>query len=144
MLSALSKEARVKGAVVLAMVYALCVLAPSAAIAVVAPDAVAHCLTVDHGFAAPAHHSETTHRHADGTAHQHSDNHAMTPPADNDGKGQGKTCCGLFSVVGIAGDPGYTMGAFTVASLLLPVLHETMSGRGPERINRPPIGLTTL
>jgi hypothetical protein len=139
MLSALNKEVRSKGAIVLAVVYALCVMAPSAVFAMVAPDAAAHCLTEDHGFAAPAHRGEATYRHADGAAHQHGDDHAMTPPADNGGKGQGTTCCGLFSVVGIAGDPAHTIGAFIVASLLVPVLHDAMSGRGPERINRPPI-----
>jgi hypothetical protein len=139
MLSALNKQVRGKAAIVLAVVYALCVLAPSATFAVAAPAAIAHCLQEDHGFVAPAHHEGATHQHTDGTAHEHDGDHAAITHADNGHEDHGKSCCGLLSAVGITGDPPYTIGALTVASLLLPVLPGAMSGRSPERINRPPI-----
>ena len=57
----------------------------------------------------------------------------------SDGANHGATCCSLFSVVGIAGDPAFGFGAFSLATRAFPALHDALSGRGPERINRPPI-----
>lgn len=138
MFSALSKSARFRAAIAVAVSYALCVVAPSVTFAFADADVVAHCLSENHGIAA-VHHDAKTHVHADGTAHTHSVDHASPKQGHNDGQGQGSTCCGLFSVVGIAGEPAFSLGAFTRASLTLPALQDAMSGCGPERINRPPI-----
>src|SRR6516162_6491615 len=132
-MSALTKTLRVKAAIVLAVLYALCVLAPAVAFAFSDNPAVAHCLTEghvgihDHG--AKHEHGGVLHVHADGTAHHHHD----------DGKAAIATCCGLFSVVAIPGEPVPSFGLDSLASVVLPVLGEVLRGRGPERINRPPI-----
>src|SRR6516225_1677338 len=118
-MSTLTKTLRVKAAIVLAVLYALCVLAPAVAFAFSDNPAVAHCLTEGHvGI------------HDDGAAPQ---------PSHDDGKAAIATCCGLFSVVAIPGEPVPSFGLDSLASVVLPVLGEVLRGRGPERINRPPI-----
>src|SRR2546422_5457756 len=76
-MSALTKTLRVKAAIVLAVLYVLCILAPAVAFALSDNPAVAHCLTEghvgvhDHG--AQHEHGGKLHVHGDGTAHQHHD-----------------------------------------------------------------------
>src|SRR5207249_3002776 len=100
----------VKAAIALAALYVLCILAPSAAFALSSNPGLAHCLTEDHLAPVVHDHGGQIHVHAGGTAHQHHDHqhHDDGIPSKHDG-GQGKapvpTCCGLFSVVAIAGDP---------------------------------------
>jgi len=139
MLSALRKTLRIKAAVAVAMLYGLCIVTPSLAFALADPDAAAHCLTEDHGFAAAPHHGANVHIHADGVAHHHSDSGGPHKQANDESKGHAANCCGLFSVVAIPGEPGFALGLVSPASLAFPVLHDAASGRGPERINRPPI-----
>ena len=141
-MSALTKTLRVKAAIVLAVLYVLCILAPAVAFALSDNPAVAHCLTEghvgvhDHG--AQHEHGGQLHVHADGTTHQHHDDGTAPPPAADD-KGPIASCCGLFSVVAIAGELVPSFGFDSLASVVLPALGEALSGRGPERINRPPI-----
>jgi hypothetical protein len=142
-MSALTKTLRVKAAIVLAVLYVLCILAPAIAFALSDNPAVAHCLTEghvgvhDHGNKHDA--GGKLHVHADGTAHQHHDDGAAPQPSRDDGKAAIATCCGLFSVVAIPGEPVPSFRFDSLASVVLPDLGEALSGRGPERINRPPI-----
>src|SRR5262252_4487504 len=128
-MSALTKTLRVKAAITLAALYALCILAPAAAFALSDNPAVAHCLTEghvgihehsgkqDHGQA-HAHVDGTAHQHhADGTAHQHHDDGAAPQPSGDDGKAPIATCCGLFSVVAIPGEPLPSLGFDRLASV---------------------------
>jgi hypothetical protein len=143
MLSVLTKTFRAKAATVVAALYALCILAPAVAFALSDNPAIAHCLTEghvgvhDHG--ANHEHGGKLHVHADGSAHQHHEDGAALQPSHDDGKAAIATCCGLFSVVAIPGEPVPSFGLDSLASVVLPVLGEALSGRGPERINRPPI-----
>jgi hypothetical protein len=143
MLSVLTKTFRAKAATALAALYVLCILAPAVAFALSDDPAVAHCLTEghvgvhDHG--AKPEHGGKLHVHADGTPHQHHDDGAAPQPSGNDGKAALATCCGLFSVVAIPGEPLPNFGFHSLASVVLPVLTDGLSGRGPDRINRPPI-----
>jgi hypothetical protein len=146
MLWVLTKTFRLKAAIVLAALYALCILAPSIAFALSSNPSIAHCLIEnhvavavhDHGGKIHAHADGTAHRHhADGTAHRHHDD-GPSPKHSGDG-GQAANCCGLFSVVAVAGEPAPVLSHASAASLLAPVAPEALSGRGPERINRPPI-----
>jgi hypothetical protein len=143
MLSVLTKNLRARAATVVAALYALCVLAPAVAFALSDSPAMAHCLTEghvgvhDHG--AKHEHGGKLHVHADGSAHQHHDDGAAPQPSHDDGKGAIASCCGLFSVVAIPGEPVPSFGFDNLASVVLPVVGEALSGRGPERINRPPI-----
>jgi hypothetical protein len=142
-MSALTKTLRVKAAIVLAALYALCILAPAVAFALSDNPAVAHCLTEghvgvhDHG--SKHEHGGKLHVHADGTTHQHHDDGAAPQAPADDGKGPIASCCGLFSVVAIPGEPVPSFGFDSLASVVLPIFGEALSGRGPERINRPPI-----
>ena len=142
-MSAPIKSLRAKLAVALAAVYALCILAPSAAFAFSDNPTIAHCLTEDR--VGIHDHGGKTHVHADGTAHQHhgddtAHRHHDSAPQNHSGdKGQAANFCGLFSVVGVASEPILIPGSSTAASILLPLPPEALSGRGPERINRPPI-----
>jgi hypothetical protein len=151
MLSVPTRSFRIKAAIVLAAVYALCVLAPSAAFAFSGNPLIAHCLIEDHAtatvhdHAASGHdHGGNIHMHADGTAHQHHDDGQAPKSHSGGGKADIATCCGLFSVVAIAGEPDLVLGSSGHASILLPPPREVLSGRGPERINRPPISLLSL
>jgi hypothetical protein len=142
-MSALTKTLRVKAAIVLAVLYAFCILAPAVAFALSDNPAIAHCLTEghvgvhDHGT--KHEHGGKLHVHADGSTHQHHDDGVAPQPSGNDSKAAIATCCGLFSVVAIPGEPIPSFGLHGLASVVLPVLAEALSGRGPERINRPPI-----
>jgi hypothetical protein len=131
----LAKTFRVKAAVVLVALYMLCILAPSAAFAFSANPGVAHCLTEGH---VGGHDHGTVHVHADGTTHQH-EHDGAAPPSGDDEKSRAAGCCSLFSVVALPGEPGLSLGFYSPASIVLPVPADPLSGRGPERINRPPI-----
>jgi hypothetical protein len=143
MLSAATKAFRSRAAIVLAALYGLCILAPSVAFAFSDNPAVAHCLTEGHvgvhDRAALHDHGGKLHVHANGTAHQHHHDGAAPPPAGDDGKAAIATCCSLFSVVAIPGEPDLSLAPYSPASVVAPALGEALSGRGPERINRPPI-----
>jgi hypothetical protein len=148
MLSVLTKDFRLKAAIALAALYALCILAPSAAFALSHNPAVARCLTEDAVPAAVHDHGGKVHVHADGTTHQHRDGGSVQHRHDDgstqkhpgDGaKGGAASCCSLFSVVAVASEPSFILGLSGAASVLFPALREALSGRGPERINRPPI-----
>jgi hypothetical protein len=149
MLSALTKSFRVRAAIVIAALYALCSIAPAAAFAFSSNPAVSHCLIEGHvgmhksaGTHDPgaAHdHGGAVHVHADGSAHQHHDDGAVPQHSGDDDKARVASCCGLFSVVAIAGEPVPGLGLYSLASAVLPIVGEALSGRGPGRINRPPI-----
>jgi hypothetical protein len=136
MLSVFAKAIRVKGAIVLAALYTLCILAPSAAFAFSASPGVAHCLT--EGHVGIHDHGGKVHVHADGTAHHH-DHDGAAPPSGDGEKSRVASCCSLFSVVALPGESGLSLGLYSPGSTVLPVLADALSGRGPERINRPPI-----
>jgi len=136
MLSVLTKTFRAKAATVVAAVYMLCILAPSAAFAFSTNPGVAHCLT--EGHVGVHDHGGKVHVHAHGTTHQHDDDGAMPPSGDNE-KSRVATCCSLFSIVAIPGETGLSLGLYSPASIMLPVVADSLNGRGPDRINRPPI-----
>ena len=143
MLSVLTKTFRAKAASVIATLYVLCILAPTVAFSLSDNPAVAHCLIEGHvgvhDQGSEHKHDGMLHVHADGTAHQPHDEGAAPQPSGNDGKAAVATCCGLFSVVAIPGEPVPSLGLDSLASVVLPVLGEALTGRGPDRINRPPI-----
>jgi len=136
-MSALTKSLRLKAAIVMAALYVLCVLSPAIAFALSDNPAIAHCLTESH--VGVHKHGGKVHVHADGTTHQQHDHGLASEPPGNEGKPAIATCCGLFSVVATPGDPVPSFGFDSLASLVLSIFGEALSGRGPERINRPPI-----
>ena len=139
MLSLATRSFRVKAAIALAALYVLCILAPSAAFAFSNNPSVAHCLAEDHFTIAVHDHGGEVHVHADGTAHQHHDDGSTQKHPSDGGKADIATCCGLFSVVAVAAEPSFNLALPGAASVLVPAPREALSGRSPDRINRPPI-----
>jgi hypothetical protein len=136
MLARVTKALRAKAAIALALIYAFCVLAPPAAFAFSHDPDVARCLIEGHVGIAVHDHGKM-HMHADGTAHHHHDPHA--PQKQPDPSGQLPNCCSLFSLVAIPEAVGSVPEMFGHASIVLPALANVLTGRGPDRIDRPPI-----
>jgi hypothetical protein len=144
LLSKLTRGMRIKTALALVALYAVCILAPHAAMALSASPA--HCLTDAslsahvHTASAPAHtHGDAGHHHDGAQApHDHAD--AGTPHQHDDGKSHPSTsCCGVFCVSAIGCEPQAIAAPAPVVSVSTPALDEALAGRGPGRINRPPI-----
>jgi hypothetical protein len=151
MLSLPTKVFRIKAAVALAVLYAFCLLAPTLAFAFSNDAAVPFCLTENH--VSPHHDAAAMHLHGDGGhgdggGHHHMEgvqadglSHDQSPPHDHSGHPNGgpADCCGLFPMAGLSGEPRIAFGPSNLASVLLPPLTDALHGRGPDRINRPPI-----
>jgi len=141
----LRQRFRIRAALCVAALYAFCVLAPHAAVAL---GSVAHCLT-DDPSAAHVHKAKadvTAHTHADGTAHHHggtpsADDDAVTADPQDHSKADDKrdNCCGLFCISAITAEPGPTLLAPLPFAADLPALADALTGREPGRLNRPPI-----
>jgi hypothetical protein len=139
MLSGLTKKSRIRAAIALALLYAFCVLAPSAALAFVDGPTAFHCLTVQHGFAGTHDHGGPAHVHGDGTTHHHRDSGGTPERSDADGKSPPGNCCGLFCVSALAGEAALTLASPVHFTFAAPAGDDHVTGRDPDRINRPPI-----
>ena len=136
--SALIRTMRLKAAPVLAVLYALTVLAPHMSMAFAGPGSLTHCLKQEssvHDHSVPA---SDVHFHKDGTAHSHGND--GTAPADDDGKGAAAACCGLFSTSAVVTDLRVLLLVPVGASQIVPFPVTGVDGQGPGRIIRPPIG----
>lgn len=122
MLSWLSTKLRFKTALVLAVLYAFCVLTPSVALAM-SHDKAADCLTQQDTHS----HGEVAHTHADGDNHKHDD------------KSADSMCCGLFSVTALASDHYQTFSMPVMHSQGHLVLVTMFEGRDLNPGIRPPI-----
>ncbi|HEY5378258.1 MAG TPA: hypothetical protein VIJ78_01825 [Pseudolabrys sp.] len=133
----LSKLTRSRAAILIALAYAFCVLAPSAALAIIANPASLHCLDELSGAIAPSHEG-LSHTHADGAFHHHDhggpDHHSGTGSKADDG-----SCCGLFGLSALAHDPGLTFGVSALASQAVSAAANGLDGRAPAPLHRPPI-----
>jgi hypothetical protein len=139
MLRRLTKAVRRRTARVLVVLYAACLLAPAAAIAL--GCAVPPCLADDtHGVVRTAlhEHGGNAHVHKDGTVHQHSkgpDGHATDPDAQ---------CCGLFCTSALPAIlidmplPPFQTRAAHFAEV------DALAGRAPDRLDKPPISSLSL
>src|SRR5687767_13767650 len=119
---------RWRAALSLAVLYSICILMPSAALA--AANAAPHCFTEKNHQA--GHLPGTTgdsHEHADGFKHEH----AGTPAHDRDGdarhshhdgdrKADGGGCCGLFCITAIPHEEPTVLAAPLAARRLPPIL----------------------
>lgn len=137
MLGILIKTMRTKAAIALVVLYAFTVIAPHAAMAFGNPQGAAHCLTL---ASANVHdHGQTKHKHADGVEHTHAVPQANDQKNSSDEKGPAAACCGLFSCSAMLTETrDLTPGLVAVSSVAVPTL-DSIEGRGPARINRPPI-----
>jgi len=124
MLGWLTSQWRWRVASLLVVLYALCLAAPTAVLAFNQASVPAHCFTDDqHGIGA-------IHVHEDGSSHRQS--------GTGDDQGQPGKCCGLFSVSAIAPAIDFVAGQNPPVSHRPSLLAQSLSGRGTDRIDRPP------
>ena len=151
MLVRLTSAARRWAAIAIGALYALCVIAPSAAVAFGPGGHVVHCLTEEQlGLAhvhradmGNAHHAHAkAHVHADGATHRHDGTHHHQGAPDN--STDPAACCGLFGLTAMAVDTQLDLAVPSRKSALVPVSFARLTGRDPDRINRPPIALLPL
>lgn len=147
MLTWLTRKWRFRAAFALAALYSVCVIAPSLALANSA--AAAHCLTEDHHGLAHVHDQGKSHDHSAARANGDSavDKHSGASGSASEDEKQAShigSCCGLFCFAAVTGDVVFVGAQSVVASRLPPALDESLAGRGPNRLNRPPIALQSL
>jgi hypothetical protein len=131
----MTRRFRMKVAV--AVLYAICALTPTAALAFTDSNDLVHCQSeagdVAHGFVAQA---ASGHFHADGTWHEH---HDGAIPHKHDGKAAPDNCCCAFCAPALANVSVVTLPIPEVSVPVLFAVTYSLPGRGPDRINRPPI-----
>lgn len=132
MFARLPKKLRVKTALFVAVLYALCVITPGLALAFTDSATAAQCLT-DHHHAADG-------RHANGEAHLH---HNKGASGDHE-KQKSENCCGLFCVTAGTVPLSTQLGPPDHAHPIKSVLDGTLGGRPSDRIDRPPRSLLSL
>jgi hypothetical protein len=121
----------------LVVLYALCVLAPHAAMAFAhGPDA-AHCLT-ESANAPHQHMAPSAHMHEDGMMHEHQ-SAKVQEPAKTDDSGTQPTCCGLFFMSALAADSVPVLSARDAGKAVFSFALKGLTGHPPGRINEPPI-----
>jgi len=122
MLAWLTHGWRKRAAALLVALYALCVVAPVAAVAASDGAMPAHCLD----------HDDMAAHQGDGAGHPHS------APGDDD-HGSVAKCCGLFGVSALAPTFDVVVGHMTQTSgVAMPPPAESLLGRNSDRIDRPP------
>ena len=136
----LTKNLRTRAAIFIVLAYAVCALAPSAALAFADNPKAFHCLAELNGMTtAVAEHETVVHAHADGIVHHHDQSGMSDKYSGTDNKSHAGNCCGLFCVSALAHDPGLTFGVDTPASPALPTVANGLAGCGPNLLHRPPI-----
>ena len=142
MLTWLTGRLRGRAAIALAAAYSFCVMFPPVALAFADGALAAHCLTYDHRIAAHVQdngdHHGIAHVHGDGTAHKHADNAGSPNGSDNQQAKYLGSCCGLFCLAAVTTEFDAVGRQLAHASAVLPACEETLAGRGPGRIDRPP------
>jgi hypothetical protein len=148
MLSVATRSFRIRAAIALAALYALCILAPSAAFALSGNASAAHCLIEDHAtadvHAAMAHgqmHHDGMHMHADGTSHAHAKASQTEPTKPNAPahKSSSGDCCGLLSVSALPAAAFEVQAPALPAMIIVATNREAVTGKSPDRLYRPPI-----
>ncbi len=132
-------------------VYAFCILLPALAFTLADGHMAPPCLMDDlalsmHDRAAipvhsAHHHGASSDAHAKGATHHHAVQTAGAKGAgdSDDGKSRPGECCGLFPMVALAGPLRPAAVPSRLTSTIIPVLADALTGRGPDRIIRPPI-----
>lgn len=140
MLRQLTRRARLWGATLLALSYALCVLAPAIVFAFGDGSHAVHCLIDDDHTAAMVH----LHQNSPVAVHDHADgDHHSTMPAehkpDHKGKSSEAQCCGLAFTSALPA---------LLSEVPVPVMprareivdfQRNLASRAPDRLYKPPI-----
>jgi hypothetical protein len=143
MIEQLTNSWRLRAAAVLAVLYAVCVLAPAAALAFGDASRAAHCVTDDHRHGVVSLHVDghdrgTGHVHQDGTTHEHS------KMQGDDDKALPSDCCGIACLSALPApliDTAFVPVSCTAA---LPAVLADLTSRVPDLLDRPPISLLSL
>lgn len=141
MLTRLTKAMRLRAAVIIAVLYALCIVTPGLALAFADSASAAHCLTADHRGNAKA--SKNLHDHGGGVVHSHVGEDESSADADGKSSSPGK-CCGLFCTTALPAAYHVALGGLIHGSSVLPSVQEDPIGRNPDRTIRPPISSLSL
>jgi hypothetical protein len=139
-----------------AFLYLACVVMPSVALALAGGALSAYCFDeiAEQVAALQVQSHEHVHIHADGTVHHHVDK-ASSAVAQGEGEkdhgGAGSSqghpqghshdgnCCGLFGFTAVLPAMSAPIAEPAAYDIEQPILTNFLAGRGPERINRPPI-----
>lgn len=137
MLLQVTKAIRIRAALVLAILFGVCIIAPSLGFAFADSRATAHCLTDNHHGTAKSQKTSHDHDHGQAESHNHSDLSQLdTDQTDNAAPG---SCCGLFCLTALSAAHSPAFGPQLNASSPYPALQDAVTGGQPGRINRPPI-----
>ena len=135
MLRLLPRKPRMRAALVVVVLYALCVVSPPLALAFMDGSAAAHCLTDDHHGANVQHEPGLTHFHDEGGP--------LGQSSDHD-KGRSDNCCGLFCVTAGAIPLVPALAEPARATTMDVIFGGALGGRANDRIDRPPRSLPSL
>jgi hypothetical protein len=120
---------------VLALLYGICVLMPTAALAFGDAAKAAHCLTDNHHHAAAKSHSHG----AEGHHQAANDDSAHHPPTDSRDKAPAPgACCGLMCLSAVPVALGVAGSEPVPSPPKLAVLQQNVAGCGPTLLYRPP------
>jgi hypothetical protein len=143
----LTKATRSWGATIAALLYAVCVLAPTVAFALGDRAHAVHCLIEDHGGPTTMQMHQHSHAgaHGDGMAHEHSGAPHEHPKAPEDkGKASNVACCGLAFTSAL---PAVLTEVPVLAAPRACEIWENQQGvasLAPDRLYKPPIDLLSL
>ena len=148
MLSWVISRLRSCSVMILATLYAVCIIMPSAALAFPDASTSSHCLTGDRRGVTDVRFQDgidiygSIHTLGDRAIHEHPGN------SKEDGDGKLKchagACCGLFCFAAVTSDSAATFVQPVHASPVFGTLNESLDGRGPKRIGRPPKSFLSL
>ncbi len=135
----LTSQQRNRAASLLVALYALCLVTPTAVMALDASPAVAHCLIEESHGQSNYHASHNTgeNHHGIDESSQHSD-------AGGDEKSQTGKCCGLFCVSAMVTGIDFVAWQHPPAIQVASLFVESLGGQNSDRIDRPPRFLLSL
>ena len=148
MLTWLISRLRFWGAITLVALYAICLVMPTVALAFPSGRGSSHCLTGDH-------HGVTNVRFQDGID-IHGSIHTLGDSALHEHAGNSKeggdakpnchagACCGLFCFAAVTSGSAATLVQPVHAPTAFGTFDESLDGRGPKRIGRPPKSFLSL
>jgi hypothetical protein len=134
MFARLPKRLRLQAALFIAALYALCVVAPTLALAFTDGAGAAHCFTDDHHNVA-GDNEHGTHIHHDGDSPDKSNHH---------GKQNSENCCGLFCITSGAVPLVPELAGPNHANAMALIFDDAVLGHPSDRIDRPPRSFLSL
>ncbi|MGI8569723.1 MAG: hypothetical protein ACR2KT_11945 [Methylocella sp.] len=135
-------------AMILVVLYAICAVLPSVALAFPHGSTSSHCLTGDHRGVTNARFQDGIdtpggiHTLGDSAIHEHTGN--SKEGGDGKLKCHARACCGLFYFAAVTSDSAVTYVQPVHASLAFRVFDESLDGRAHKRIGRPPKSFLSL